>query len=135
MPRGLVPWVVVNRLRCGPLAAWANAWLDGTAGNGGAGDTVAFDDVLVAASAIARAPALAMATPYSSRFGKKRAAMTLWIASTLTYWLPMAFRLLGIFPENGTPWLIPLLIVFGTSGTMLSIACQITISSMIARWA
>jgi len=76
--------------------------------------------------------ALALATPYSARFGKKRAAMTLWVASTLAYWLPMAFRLLGIFPENGTRWLIPLLIFFGTTGTLLSIACQITISSMIA---
>jgi GPH family glycoside/pentoside/hexuronide:cation symporter len=76
--------------------------------------------------------ALAFTTPYSARVGKKRAAMVLWVASTLTYWLPMAFRLFGIFPENGTSWLIPLLLIFGTTGTMLSIACQITISSMIA---
>lgn len=76
--------------------------------------------------------ALAIATPYSSRLGKKKAAMSLWIASTLTYWLPMAFRIFGWFPENGTPLLVPLLVIFGTTGTMLSIACQITISSMIA---
>src|SRR5882724_11101612 len=62
--------------------------------------------------------ALAFATPYSSRFGKKKAAMTLWIASTLTYWLPMAFRLLGWFPENSAPSLVPLLIGFTTTGTM-----------------
>ncbi|HEX2590488.1 MAG TPA: MFS transporter [Rhizomicrobium sp.] len=76
--------------------------------------------------------ALALATPYSSRIGKKAAAMSLWIASTLTYWLPMAFRLLGWFPENNSSSLVPLLITFTTIGTMLSIACQITISSMIA---
>jgi Na+/melibiose symporter-like transporter len=76
--------------------------------------------------------ALALATPYSSRIGKKKAAMSLWIASTLTYWLPMAFRLLGWFPENNASSLVPLLILFTTTGTMLSIACQITISSMIA---
>jgi hypothetical protein len=40
----------VTRLRCGPLAAWAGAWLRGT---------VAFDDVLTAASVGAAAPALA----------------------------------------------------------------------------
>src|SRR5579872_488706 len=34
--------------------------------------------------------ALALTTPYSARVGKKRAAMVLWVASTLTYWLPMA---------------------------------------------
>jgi GPH family glycoside/pentoside/hexuronide:cation symporter len=76
--------------------------------------------------------ALALTTPYSARAGKKRAAMTLWVGGTLTYWLPMAFRLFGIFPENGTQWLMPLLVIFNTIGTMLSIACQITISSMIA---
>jgi hypothetical protein len=37
----LVNWLLVTRLLCGPLAAWAGAWLNGTA---------AFDDVLTAAS-------------------------------------------------------------------------------------
>lgn len=46
--------VVVTRLRCGPLAAWAAAWLNGTA---------AFDDVLTAVTIGASAPALAMAVP------------------------------------------------------------------------
>jgi hypothetical protein len=44
----------VSRLRCGPLAAWAGAWLQGTA---------AFDDVLSAASVGAAAPALASTAP------------------------------------------------------------------------
>ncbi|MBV9044220.1 MAG: MFS transporter, partial [Alphaproteobacteria bacterium] len=67
-----------------------------------------------------------------SRIGKKRAAMILWVASTLTYWLPMAARLFGLFPENGTPYVVPLLIFFTTVGTALSITCAITISSMLA---
>jgi hypothetical protein len=41
----------MDRLRCGPLAAWASAWLQGS---------VAFDDVLVAVSQPAAAPALAV---------------------------------------------------------------------------
>ncbi|MBV9541820.1 MAG: MFS transporter, partial [Alphaproteobacteria bacterium] len=76
--------------------------------------------------------AFAMATPFAARIGKKRAAMILWVASTLTYWLPMAFRLFGIFPENGTPTVVPLLVFFQTVGTALSITCAITISSMLA---
>lgn len=44
----------MSRLRCGPLAAWASAWLAGR---------VAFDDVLSAASAGAAAPALTRAAP------------------------------------------------------------------------
>ncbi len=47
----------MSRLRCGPLAAWARAWLAGTA---------AFDDVLSAVTIAADAPALAMALPAGS---------------------------------------------------------------------
>jgi glycoside/pentoside/hexuronide:cation symporter, GPH family len=66
------------------------------------------------------------------RLGKKTAAITLWVASTLFYWTPMAARLLDLFPRNGDPALLPLLIFFQTTGTMLSVAVQITISSMLA---
>jgi Na+/melibiose symporter-like transporter len=76
--------------------------------------------------------ALAMTTRFSSWLGKKRAAMVLWVASTAFYWLPMAARLAGLFPENGASSLVPLLVFFQTLGTLISIACQITISSMTA---
>ena len=58
--------------------------------------------------------------------------MTLWILATLFYWLPMAARLVDLFPRNGDPLLLPLLMVFSITGTMFSIACSITISSMLA---
>ncbi len=76
--------------------------------------------------------ALFLAPFYSARVGKKRAAITFWIASTAFYWLPMAFRLLNIFPANGTSVLMPLLAFFTTVGTMFSICASINISSMIA---
>jgi Na+/melibiose symporter-like transporter len=76
--------------------------------------------------------ALALATPFAARIGKKRAAMILWVVSTAFYWLPMAARLFDLFPENGTPLLVPLLVFFQTVGTLISIACAITISSMTA---
>ena len=76
--------------------------------------------------------ALLLAPAFSSRVGKKPAAITLWIAATAFYWLPMAARLLGVFPVNGDPRLLPLLALFSITGTMFSIACSITISSMLA---
>jgi len=44
----------------------------------------------------------------------------------------MAARLAGVFPRNGDPLLVPLLASFTIIGTMFSIACSITISSMLA---
>lgn len=76
--------------------------------------------------------AMIVATPVGRILGKKRAAMTFWILSIGFYWLPMAARLLGLFPANGTPRLIPLLVFFTTIGVMFSIASSITISSMLA---
>jgi len=58
--------------------------------------------------------------------------MTLWILSTAFYWLPMGARLLGFFPPNGTMPMLVMLGFFQTTGTALSIACSITISSMLA---
>ncbi|MGZ5931519.1 MAG: MFS transporter [Rhizomicrobium sp.] len=81
---------------------------------------------------IAPIVALIIVTPISRRLGKKPAAMALWIASMATYWLPMGLRILGLFPQNGSPLLVPLLLLFTTTGTMLSIACSITITSMLA---
>ncbi|MGI8839981.1 MAG: MFS transporter [Caulobacteraceae bacterium] len=76
--------------------------------------------------------ALFLAPLVSSRMGKKRAAIFLWIGATAFYWFPMAARLLGAFPANGEPLLIPLLAALQTLGTLLSIASQITVSSMLA---
>jgi Na+/melibiose symporter-like transporter len=81
---------------------------------------------------IAPVLALFLAPAFSSRVGKKSAAMTLWIVATVFYWFPMAARLLGAFPKNGDPLLLPLFALMQTTGTMFSIACSITISSMTA---
>jgi GPH family glycoside/pentoside/hexuronide:cation symporter len=81
---------------------------------------------------VAPATALFLAPAFSSRVGKKPAAMTLWIVATAFYWFPMAARLVGAFPKNGDPIMLPLLAVLQVTGTMFSIACSITISSMLA---
>ena len=76
--------------------------------------------------------ALFLAPAFSSRVGKKRAAMALWILATVFYWFPMAARLVDAFPKNGDAALVPLLAVLKTTGTMFSVACTILISSMLA---
>jgi glycoside/pentoside/hexuronide:cation symporter, GPH family len=75
--------------------------------------------------------ALAVATPIARRLGKKRAAIAMWLASTAFYWIPLTGRLLDVFPANGSPWLLPLVLGFTLIGTTLSIVCAITISSML----
>lgn len=76
--------------------------------------------------------ALFLAPAIARRIGKKRAAIALWILSTAFYWFPMAARLMGAFPPNGAPSVVPLLALLQTTGTMFSIACSITLSSMLA---
>ena len=88
--------------------------------------------VLSIIAVIAPVIALFLAPAFSSRVGKKAAAMTLWIAATAFYWFPMAARLLGAFPRNGDPLMVPLLALMQTIGTMFSISCSITLSSMMA---
>ncbi|HTP78516.1 MAG TPA: MFS transporter [Rhizomicrobium sp.] len=76
--------------------------------------------------------AIFVSTPLSRAIGKKRAAIAFWISSTVFGWIPMGARLLDLFPRNGAPVLMPLLIFFTTIATMLSISSSVTISSMLA---
>jgi Na+/melibiose symporter-like transporter len=76
--------------------------------------------------------ALLLAPWFSSRVGKKRAVITCWLLATVFYWLPMAARIFGHFPANGTSLLLPMLAGFNTVGVMFSICCSITLSSMLA---
>jgi GPH family glycoside/pentoside/hexuronide:cation symporter len=87
---------------------------------------------LTAALVPAAILAWAIATPISRLLGKKVAAITLWIVATAFYWFPLGARIAGFFPANGSPLLVPLLLVFGTVGITLSITNDIIITSMIA---
>jgi Na+/melibiose symporter-like transporter len=54
---------------------------------------------------------------------------TLSIAFAVT---PISLRLLGVFPENGDPLLVPILFVMGAISTATTIMTSIMISSMMA---
>jgi GPH family glycoside/pentoside/hexuronide:cation symporter len=88
--------------------------------------------VLVLGYFVSAVLAVAIAPGLSRRMGKKRAAIATSLAAILIGPLPVELRLLGIFPPNGSPALIPLLFTFGTVTIALLIMSGILTSSMVA---
>lgn len=76
--------------------------------------------------------AFAFAAPLSKRLGKKSGAQLTKILAFLIGVTPIALRLLGVFPENDAPILVPILFLQTTLSTACSIVSAILISSMIA---
>ncbi len=74
---------------------------------------------------------VAVATPLSRVFGKRRLAIGLFIAFILVAGLPIGLRLLGLFPVNGSPWLVPILFADRLLVTILAIIVLIMFSSML----
>lgn len=68
----------------------------------------------------------------SMRFGKKRAALGVSIAAILFSPAPILLRLLGLFPANGTPALLPLVVGFNIVSVILFITSSILTASMVA---
>lgn len=73
-----------------------------------------------------------LAVPLSRRFSKKPTAMVLVLAALIISSTPIALRLLGLFPPNGSPLVVPLLFAQTVISTALSIGGSILMSSMIA---
>ncbi len=76
--------------------------------------------------------ALLFAPWASRRLGKKRAAILITSLSVLLSPLAFILRMLGWFPENGTPALFPTVMVFNTIDVTLIIASSILVAAMIA---
>lgn len=88
--------------------------------------------ILVIANFVSAALALALAPQASLRLGKKRAAVTISVAAIVLAPLPIVLRLVGFFPENGSPALLPTLLVVNTFVVTLLIISSILGSAMIA---
>jgi GPH family glycoside/pentoside/hexuronide:cation symporter len=88
--------------------------------------------VLVLTSFVSAAVALAIAPRLSARLGKKAAAVSIAAAAIVLGPAPVVLRLLGMFPENHSPALMPALIVTNLFALTLTIASSIVSSSMIA---
>lgn len=83
-------------------------------------------ELITAPLAVLIAPALAR------RWGKKRACMTLFFASVATNNAPVLLRLLEVFPDNHSPWLMPLLLGDRAISGILGTGGYIVVTSMIA---
>lgn len=88
--------------------------------------------ILAAANFISAALAFGFAAPLAKRLGKKQAAQMTKVLSFLIAITPITLRLLGVFPENGSPTMLPILFGQAVFSTGFSIISAILISSMIA---
>jgi len=63
---------------------------------------------------------------------KQTVAIWVWLTGALILPLPIILRLIGFFPDNGSDWLLPLLMLHGLIDVSVMIMAGILISSMIA---
>lgn len=87
---------------------------------------------LAASSFVAAILALVFAPPVSKAFGKRNAARLMKATSIAFATAPILLRMAGVFPANGDPLLLPILLVTGTISTATTIITAIMISSMMA---
>jgi GPH family glycoside/pentoside/hexuronide:cation symporter len=81
---------------------------------------------------VAAGLAFVIVPPLSKRFGKKNATIGLTIFSVVSLSTLMSLRLLGLAPENGSPYLMPLLIVQVLTVNTASVGAAMLTGSMIA---
>lgn len=88
--------------------------------------------LLMGTSFVSAAIALVVAPRVSAAIGKKAAAVSIALAAIVVGPSPIVLRLVGWFPENGAPLLLPALLVVNLVALTLTIASSIVSSSMIA---
>jgi glycoside/pentoside/hexuronide:cation symporter, GPH family len=88
--------------------------------------------VVVLPAYVAALLAGVVAAASSRSLGKKWASIGVSTAAIIIVPLPVVLRLVGWFPENRTPMVLPLLMLFNLIGITLLIASNILFSSMVA---
>ncbi len=90
---------------------------------------------LVAASVLSSLVGVSLCTPLSTRFGKRQAALTMFIIAVTANNLPLIGRLLGFMPPNDSPlvfWIIVVeQFVFAACGIMTSIIVTSMIGDVV----
>jgi GPH family glycoside/pentoside/hexuronide:cation symporter len=76
--------------------------------------------------------ALVVAPTVSRRYEKKRAALGLILAGIVLGSLPVALRLVELFPGNESPWLLPILMAHGMIEVAIVISASILLTAMTA---
>jgi Na+/melibiose symporter-like transporter len=88
--------------------------------------------LLVVASFLSNVLAIVIAPRAAKRLGKKTTAIAgavVWLVAGPT---PIALRMLGWFPDNGSPWLLPMLIFFLTVQLSIGVVSAMLVGSMMA---
>ncbi|MGE0044297.1 MAG: MFS transporter [Hyphomonadaceae bacterium] len=88
--------------------------------------------ILLVDSLFSAVIALALAPRLAKRFGKKPVAIWSLILAVGIGVAPLILRYFGLFFENGSPWLLPVLFVHGVIYAACGIISLILVSSMIA---
>lgn len=88
--------------------------------------------LLASLNFVSAALAASVTPSLSLRMGKKPAAIGTSLAVLVLAPLPIVLRLAGLFPENGSPALLPILAVANTVVITLFIIASILVSSMLA---
>lgn len=88
--------------------------------------------MLVLASFLANFLSLALAPWASRRFGKKATAIFGGVVWCVVGPCPIWLRMLGFFPQPGSAWLLPLLIVFLTIQLSIGVMSAMLVGSMMA---
>lgn len=88
--------------------------------------------LLVMANFVSAAAAVAIAPRVSGRYGKRKGAILMALSMLVIGPLPVVLRLLDLFPANGSPFLLPILLVANTTSVTLIIVFSVLNSSMIA---
>jgi len=88
--------------------------------------------VLTASGLLGMVLAFIMVLPLSKWFGKKWTTLTLYALTLVAIVVPVGLRLIGLFPPNGHPALVPLLFCFSTVVAMSVVAAAILTVSMVA---
>jgi Na+/melibiose symporter-like transporter len=73
-----------------------------------------------------------IAGPLGKRFGKNRAVLIFYGIFIVVASTPISLRLLGFFPPNGSPYLVPLLFLERSISAVLGISTLILFASMMA---
>src|SRR6185295_9907606 len=88
--------------------------------------------LLVLPNFVSAVLAFVLAPRVSRRLGKRRGVLLVALAALFFGPMPVVLRLLGLFPANGSPALLPTLLVATTVTVTFFIAASILVSSMVA---
>jgi Na+/melibiose symporter-like transporter len=88
--------------------------------------------LLVMANFVSAAAALAIAPRVSARYGKRAGAIRVALLMLVVGPSPIILRLVDLFPANGSPLLLPTLLLANTAAVTLIIVFSVLNSSMIA---